>query len=159
MKRNWELRLTSLARNSDFSELKYTESVGKFNFANAFLFKPVFLLLLINFLVIMKKVLPSYFKRNQFYFYTALGFLVWLTFFDRSNLISQFNLWMDLNKLEEQKGYYEEQLRLVKIEEKEIMGNAKSLEKFAREKYLMKKEGETVFVLVDKDGNLIEEKE
>ncbi|NBA88739.1 septum formation initiator family protein [Emticicia sp. CRIBPO] len=107
----------------------------------------------------MKKVLPSYFKRNQFYFYTALGFLVWLTFFDRSNLISQFNLWMDLNKLEEQKGYYEEQLRLVKIEEKEIMGNAKSLEKFAREKYLMKKEGETVFVLVDKDGNLIEEKE
>ncbi len=106
----------------------------------------------------MKKVLPSFFRRNQFYLYTSAGFLVWLIFFDRSNLVSQFRMWMDLNDLEEQKAYYEEQLQLVKKEEKEIMGSPSSLEKFAREKYLMKKEGETVFVLVDKDGNLIEEK-
>lgn len=35
-------------------------------------------------------------------------------------------------------------------EEREVMGNEASIEKFAREKYYMKKEGETVFILVDK---------
>jgi hypothetical protein len=36
------------------------------------------------------------------------------------------------------------------------MGNHKSMEKFAREKYLMKKTGETVFVVVDEDNKSVD---
>jgi cell division protein FtsB len=84
---------------------------------------------------------------------------VWLTFFDRSNLLKQFEMVMELRQLEMQKLFFKEQLENIKKEEKEVLGTYSSLEKYAREKYLMKKEGETVFVLVDEDGKPIVEKD
>jgi cell division protein DivIC len=64
---------------------------------------------------------------------------------------------MDLKNLAKEKAFYESELESIKKEEKAILGDMNSLEKFAREKYLMKKEGETVFVLVDEDNEPIKE--
>ncbi len=49
--------------------------------------------------------------------------------------------------MEEEKSYYEEKVKEVEQDRKELMGNDELLEKFAREKYLMKKKTEDVYVI------------
>jgi hypothetical protein len=94
----------------------------------------------------MKK-LPKVFR--NFYFLTGLFFLVWIAFLDSNNLIARFSLSSKLNFLENEKEYYEEKIIEVEKDRDELFGNKESLEKFAREKYLMKKETEDVFVVVE----------
>lgn len=107
----------------------------------------------------MKKISSPFIVKYRFYIISSLIMLVWLIFFDRSNLIKQFDMAMELRQLESQKVFFEKQLEDIKKEEKEVLGTYSSLEKYAREKYLMKKEGETVFVLVDEDDKPIEEED
>ncbi|CAH0994719.1 hypothetical protein EMA8858_00831 [Emticicia aquatica] len=107
----------------------------------------------------MKIHIPVIVHKYRFYVLTLVGLLVWVTFFDGSNLVAQFRLWQKLSDLENQQEYYVEELKKVKEEEKEVMGNQESMEKFAREKYLMKKSGETVFVVVDEENKSVEKEE
>jgi cell division protein FtsB len=71
-------------------------------------------------------------------------FVVWLSFFDKFSLITQYKLSRTLTELEDKKAEYEEQLEIA-IEDKEIL--KQNMEKFAREKYLMHKDNEEVIVL------------
>ncbi|RYU97141.1 FtsB family cell division protein [Emticicia agri] len=107
----------------------------------------------------MKIYVPAFLHKYRFYVLTTVVLLVWIAFFDGSNLISQFRLWQKYRELEDEKEYYVEALKKVKYEEKEVMGNADAMEKFAREKYLMKKTGETVFVIVDENNQSVEKEE
>ncbi len=86
--------------------------------------------------------------RNK-YVYAALAFIVWLTFFDNNSLIVQYRLTNSLNKLKTEKQYYLKEIEKNRIEIKELMTNEETLEKFAREKYLMKKKDEEIFVIVE----------
>lgn len=91
--------------------------------------------------------IPPY-LRNK-YIISGFVFLVWLMFFDQNNWITQFQYQMELNKLENEREFYDEEIKKVTQDLKELRTNPKSLEKFAREKYLMKKSNEEVFVLVE----------
>lgn len=82
---------------------------------------------------------------------TGFIFVMWLLFFDQNNWITQFQYQMELNKLENEREFYDEEIKKVTQDLKELRTNPKSLEKFAREKYLMKKSNEEVFVLVEED--------
>ncbi|MGR3809891.1 septum formation initiator family protein [Jiulongibacter sp. NS-SX5] len=97
--------------------------------------------------------------KNSFYVYSSLFFLAWITFFDSANLITQFKLWSKLQGYEDQIEYYDEELEKLREKERSILSDKDALETYGREKYLMKKEGETVFVIVDEDGELLEEVE
>ena len=94
----------------------------------------------------MKK-LPGFTK--NFYFITGLLFLLWILFIDNNDLITQFNLQSKLNNLEHEKEYYQEKIADVKQERQELLSNDDLLEKFAREKYLMKKETEDLYIIVE----------
>jgi cell division protein DivIC len=107
----------------------------------------------------MKKISSSFFVKFRFYVISSLVLAVWLIFFDRSNLIKQFDMALELRHLQSQRVFFEQELESIKQEEKEVLGSYTSLEKYAREKYLMKKEGETVFVLVDENDKPLSEKE
>ena len=74
--------------------------------------------------------------------------MVWVTFFDKNDLLSQRQLTNQLKELEAEKQYYAGEIAKNKNEINELETNAASLEKFAREKYLMKKDNEEVFVIV-----------
>lgn len=100
---------------------------------------------------------PLFFKKYRFYIGSSLALLVWLIFFDRSNLVKQTEMKFKLNELEDEEEYYEAELQKVNKEEKEVLGSMNSIEKYAREKYFLKKEGETVFVLVDEEDKVISE--
>lgn len=95
----------------------------------------------------MYKRLPKIFR--NFYFLSGIFFLVWMTFLDSNNLLARFSLTSKLNTLENEKSYYQEKIIEVQKDREELFGNKETLEKFAREKYLMKKETEDVFVVVE----------
>jgi cell division protein DivIC len=93
----------------------------------------------------MFKKIPPAFK--SFYWVAGFSFLVWMTFLDSNDLISRFKMSSKLRSLKDEKQYYIEKIAEVEKDRKELMTNKELLEKFAREKYLMKKEKEDVFII------------
>lgn len=93
------------------------------------------------------KRLPSW-LRNR-YAITLICFFIYMLFFDRHDLISQMQLKKELGKLEENKDYYKLQIEQTSKDLNNLLTNDNNLEKFAREKYLMKKPAEDIFVIVD----------
>lgn len=97
----------------------------------------------------MIKRLPPLFR--NFYFVTGATFLSWMIFLDSNDLINRFRMSAKLRSLENEKEYYHEKIKEVEKDRQELMGTTELLEKFAREKYLMKKETEDIFIIQEKD--------
>lgn len=88
--------------------------------------------------------IPSWLKNK--YLLTAAGFTVWILFFDNRDLItSHFREKGELRKLEQSKKYYEQEITATKQELEQLRSNPAVLERYAREKYLMKKDNEDLF--------------
>jgi cell division protein FtsB len=85
--------------------------------------------------------------KNKFFLVT-MAFLVWMIFFDKNDLFSQYEYRKQVNKLKEERDFYKKETDQVTKELDELTSNPQKLEKFAREKYLMKKDNEDVFVIV-----------
>ncbi len=97
----------------------------------------------------MKKWLnriPRWLKTR--YSITLVVFVLWMLIFDQNDIFSQIQLRYELFKLEEQKVYYQEQIKETDKNLKDLLNDDAKLEKFAREKYLMKKPQEEIFVIV-----------
>lgn len=84
------------------------------------------------------------------YLLSIIGLVVWLLYFDKNDVFTQFDLIKKCNKLNVEKEYYIAEIENNKKEIDDLEHNTKSLETFAREKYLMKKDNEDVFVFVQK---------
>ena len=97
----------------------------------------------------MLKRLPKPFR--NFYVVAIIIFLVWMIALDSNNLIAWYQLSAKLGGLENEKEYYEEKIKEVEKDRDELFGDRESIEKFAREKYLMKKETEDIFIVEEKD--------
>ena len=89
---------------------------------------------------------------RSFYFLTGAAFLVWMLVFDANDLGKQYDMYRKWQDLRDEKQYYLDNIEVVKRERAELMSSPALLEKFAREKYLMKRPGEDVFVLVANEG-------
>lgn len=90
------------------------------------------------------------FTRN-FYFIFGFLFLIWMLFIDANDFYTQYQLRNKLKTLEAERAYYIEKIEEVKQEREELLSNDELLEKFAREKYLMKKESEDLFIIVEEE--------
>ncbi|QDH77712.1 septum formation initiator family protein [Echinicola soli] len=86
---------------------------------------------------------------KNFYVIFTVFFLIWMVFIDNNDIISQFKLRSKLNSLQDQKEFYQERKEKIKSERQELLSNYELLEKFARERYLMKKKTEDLYVIVD----------
>jgi cell division protein FtsB len=73
-------------------------------------------------------------------------FLIWIIFFDDLSLVDRSRQMSKLRQLENDKLYYQQKIEEDTRKLQELEGNEQSLEKFAREQYLMKKPGEDVYV-------------
>ena len=71
-----------------------------------------------------------------------------MIFADKNNVIDQYKLQQQYTKVKREHRYYQEQIFDARKQQDELFGTDKNLEKFAREKYLMKKDNEDVFVIV-----------
>ncbi len=91
-------------------------------------------------------IIPSWIKNK--YLLTGLVFVVWMLFFDDRDIITtHFRQPGELKQLQHSKLYYEEQIQLTKNELDELKANPGTLEKYAREKYYMKRDNEDLFIL------------
>lgn len=95
----------------------------------------------------MLKKLPPAFR--NFYVVCGALFLFWMTFLDSNDLVTRVRMASKLSDLEDEKEYYNQKIVEVEKDRNELMTNKELLEKFAREKYLMRKESEDVFVIVE----------
>jgi hypothetical protein len=73
-----------------------------------------------------------------------------MIFIDSNNVIYQIELIKKLGDLKDQKEFYIERKKKIESERLELMSNPELLEKFAREKYLMKKKTEDLYVVIKK---------
>ena len=85
--------------------------------------------------------------RNK-YFLVALAFVVFMIFFDKNDLFSQYQYYQQVSKLKQERDFYQKETAKVYRDLNELDSNPNELEKFAREKYLMKKDNEDVYVIV-----------
>lgn len=94
----------------------------------------------------MKKFkLPSL-LRNK-YVVTGAAFLIWLLFLDRNNIFTQFQLYSEVREQESQKAFYKKEIERTRQDQYELLSSPEKLEKFAREKYRMKKDDEDLFII------------
>lgn len=84
---------------------------------------------------------------KNFYFSTGFFLLIWVTFFDANDLISQIRLSGKLKDLERERDYYIARIEEVKKEKHQVFGSQSQIEKFAREHYLMKKPTEDLYII------------
>lgn len=108
---------------------------------------------------ILNRLLP--FLKNK-YVIASVSFVIWVAFFDVNNSISQLEFRDKLNDLLQTKKYYETEIKKHHTEIEELSINEdtlidpsriKLLERFAREKYLMKKDDEDIFVIETQYNN------
>ena len=92
-----------------------------------------------------------FYLKNK-YVLTSLAFVLWVGFFDKNDVWSQLELRKEVKKLESEKAYFANEVAKNKRDMNALMTNPKNLEKFAREKYLMKRDNEDVFVIVKADS-------
>ncbi len=93
----------------------------------------------------MKRLIDLF--KNKFFLVTV-AFAVWMIFFDKNDLLSQYQYQEQVSKLEQERDFYKTETDKVSKDLEELTSNPQQLEKFAREKYLMRKDNEDVYVVV-----------
>jgi cell division protein DivIC len=88
------------------------------------------------------------------YFIVSVIFLLYITLLSQNNLIEKYSAIQNLKKLKKEKEYYINDIKNSnkKLSElKKDKKNVGNIEKFAREQYLMKKDNEDLFVVIEKN--------
>ena len=89
--------------------------------------------------------LPSWLKNKSLL--TGVFFIVWMLIFDQKDILSAFDRRDKLNELENSQQHLKQLITESHQELDLLKNNAKSIEKYAREKYLMKKDNEDLFIV------------
>ena len=94
---------------------------------------------------LMKRILKSKIT------WIVVIFGVWMVFFDQNSLIRQISLSRELNKAQKQEQYYRKEIAKDSLQLEKLKTDDKEVEKLAREKYMMKKDDEKIFLIVRED--------
>ncbi len=93
--------------------------------------------------------IPSWLKNK--YLLTAVGFLVWMLFFDERDFITTHIRYpRELKKLQESSTFFQGEITATRNELERLKSNPSTIEKYAREKYLMKRDNEDLFLIREK---------
>lgn len=83
--------------------------------------------------------------KNPFFLIT-IGFIVWIVFFDSYSLIEHHAIDQEIDKMEGRQEYFQSEID----KDKQAIKNLKdgdAIEKYAREKYYMKRDSEDIFII------------
>ncbi len=86
------------------------------------------------------------FLLNKF-FLAAIAFAVWMLFFDRNDFFVQSERRNELQELQVSKNYFTKQIEEESKFSDALKNNPAAIEKFAREKYLMKRDDEDLYLI------------
>jgi cell division protein DivIC len=88
--------------------------------------------------------------RNK-YILTFIIFTVWITFFDTYNLVDRIKNVGTLRELQAERDFFKEEIIIYRQQIEELDKSLESLEKFAREQHLMKRESEDLYIIIEED--------
>lgn len=88
--------------------------------------------------------------RNK-YVIAGVAFAVWMMFFDRHDITTQYGYYSQLNGLKAEKEFYTTEIERVNKTILDLNSDPEALQRMAREKYQMKKENEDVFVIIEQE--------
>jgi cell division protein DivIC len=91
------------------------------------------------------------------YVWVLLFFSTWMLFLDNYSYFDHRILDKQINELEVNKNYYQEEIKKDQANIKQL-NNPEQTEKYAREKYYMKKDSEDIYV-IEFEGDTIEKEE
>ncbi len=92
--------------------------------------------------------LPSWLKNK--YFIAFAAFCVILLFLDKNDIFTQLDRVRELKDLQRSKQYYTVRIATEHKELEALKNNPATLEKYAREKYFMKRDNEELFLISEK---------
>lgn len=81
------------------------------------------------------------------YVFTGLGFVIWMIFLDGNNYFLQRELDTQIENLERDIDFYEEALETDRELLRQLETNPEAFERYARENFGMRKEGETITII------------
>ena len=90
--------------------------------------------------------------RNK-YLILLLLFIFWIVFLDDYNLINQNKMKNNVDDLKEQKEFYISEIKSDSTELSNLKNDSEEQEKFAREKFLMKKDNEDIFIIRENEDD------
>lgn len=91
--------------------------------------------------------IPDFLKNK--YVLVLIAALVWFMFFDKNNLIQQYRLTRKLKEFHLEKEYFLQEIARDSIDLQKLKNDPHELERYAREKYLMKKQNEDIYIILD----------
>ena len=89
--------------------------------------------------------------RNKYLIFFLL-FILWVVFIDDYNLINQSKIKNTVDNLKIQKEFYISEIKSDSTELYKLQNDPAEQERFAREKFLMKKENEDIFIIREKEN-------
>jgi cell division protein DivIC len=89
--------------------------------------------------------IPSLKKR--FYLIASVCFLVWMLFFDPNNLRAQLKSYKEVKEEQKKVEFYKKNIKELSHKSQFILEDIHELERYAREKFYMKKTTEDVYVM------------
>ena len=92
--------------------------------------------------------IPDWLKNK--YFLCTIGFIVWMLFFDPRDMFTQIEHRHELSQLQASKAWYQKEIAKEITESEQLRSNPAIVEKYSREKYLMKRENEDLFLVPEK---------
>jgi len=95
--------------------------------------------------------IPSFLKNK--YFISFAAFCVIMFFLDKNDFFTQYERRKELRDLQQSKHHYSTQLAAERKELQALETNPAAVEKIAREKYLMKRDNEELFIISEKSDN------
>jgi len=84
------------------------------------------------------------------YFIVGFLFLIWISFLDENNLVLLNDRINNLQDKQEEIDSLKHEISEMEIRLKRLNNNNEELEKFARENFLMKKDGEDIIIIREK---------
>lgn len=97
---------------------------------------------------------PWYQFLSNKYVWVILFFSTWMIFLDNYSYFDHRFLDNQINELEDNKEYYEQEIKKDRRQIKELQ-NPEQIEKYARENYYMKKDNEDVYLIEFESDSLI----
>lgn len=95
--------------------------------------------------------LPAWLKNK--YFISFAAFCAIMLFLDKNDLLTQLSRRRELQENQQSKQYYTKELAALRKQSEALRTSPAALEKLAREKLLMKKDNEDLFIISEKPDN------
>ena len=94
--------------------------------------------------------IPAFLKNKYFLSLSIFGIVILL---DKNDFFAQMDRRKELRELEHSKKHYTKEIATERKELEALKNNPATLEKYAREKYFMKRDNEELFLISEKSDN------